>query len=306
MLNYPRLLPADFTGADDCDGQAFCVLDRYPLGPLLSLDVGLPVSEARSLGDLERKLDGTIAAAVRYVQRGTEGARIALADVYGSSVPHDCAGTTPKATVKWVGALVRTTRPPQSGSALRRPDPPGQSRDFPSDRPRTEDVRGGLAGDVRPSPRSPLSDSSTRVVGREVPADTGSRGGACRVPVLVAKGATARRPARRRSDWSAGPGDRRPARRASTGPVVVEWTADESACEGGVLVRSLDQRSMSAMPVLFEQSERPACAWAEWTLTGQRHDPVRVGPSTAAGSALRTLSGRPWSANSPSTCSRVD
>jgi GDSL-like Lipase/Acylhydrolase family len=128
VLGYPRVLPPTYDNLPVELGHPFCVLDHYPLVG----DVGMPVSEAIDIDSFERGLNATIQQAVHAVatQPGFAG-RIAYADSYDVSIPHNCRGTTPNATVAAVelspgangigpGNVVSTAtfHPTTAGSAL--------------------------------------------------------------------------------------------------------------------------------------------------------------------------------------------
>jgi hypothetical protein len=64
----------------------------------LTVQVGVPVSDAILLDGFERSLNTTIAAAVSQVGT-TDRSRILLVDAYNASVPASCTGTTSGASV---------------------------------------------------------------------------------------------------------------------------------------------------------------------------------------------------------------
>ncbi|HST56013.1 MAG TPA: SGNH/GDSL hydrolase family protein [Solirubrobacteraceae bacterium] len=100
VLGYPRILPASYADVPVLDGTRFCVLDHYPV-PSLTTDIGMPVSQARQLDAFIVELNQAIRAAIDNVRRARpqQQAQLRFADSYASSVPHNCKGTTPNATV---------------------------------------------------------------------------------------------------------------------------------------------------------------------------------------------------------------
>jgi hypothetical protein len=100
VVGYPRVLPAAYKGVPTLKGSAFCVLDHYPV-PLATTDIGMPVAQAKLLDQFTVSLNSAIQNAVADVRRThpQQQAQLRYADSYSSSVPHNCKGTTPNATV---------------------------------------------------------------------------------------------------------------------------------------------------------------------------------------------------------------
>jgi hypothetical protein len=106
VLGYPRVLPATYRGVPVFNKSAFCVLDHYPwpfVPPVLwqTIDVGMPVTDAKNVDLFVRQMNTLIQAAIAHVRAESPGnaARIGYVDTYDASVPHNCKGTTPGATV---------------------------------------------------------------------------------------------------------------------------------------------------------------------------------------------------------------
>jgi lysophospholipase L1-like esterase len=99
IVGYPRILPDSYDGVPTLAGSKFCVLDHYPVFGVQ--DVGMPVSDAKDVDKFVTQLNATVQAAVDQVknQLGGDAFRIKYVDTYDSSVPHNCKGTTPHATV---------------------------------------------------------------------------------------------------------------------------------------------------------------------------------------------------------------
>ena len=99
VLGYPRILPATYGKAPKRQGTRFCVLDHYPLR--LSVDVGMPVSDAKRVDGFVQALNATVQRAIGQAQRERPDRRAQLryADSYSPSTPHNCAGKTTGATV---------------------------------------------------------------------------------------------------------------------------------------------------------------------------------------------------------------
>jgi hypothetical protein len=100
VLGYPRILPSSYKGVPRLKGSAFCVLDHYSL-PHLVIDAGMAVAEAKLVDAFSRKLNATVQDAIAAVRqaRPALAAQLRYADSYSVSVPHNCKGTTRKATV---------------------------------------------------------------------------------------------------------------------------------------------------------------------------------------------------------------
>jgi hypothetical protein len=70
------------------------VLDNY----FSKVLVGMPVADAKAIDKFEVLMNSAIRAAVSATAAKFAG-RIAFADTYDPSTPHNCRGTTPNATV---------------------------------------------------------------------------------------------------------------------------------------------------------------------------------------------------------------
>ncbi len=97
VVGYPRIFPNSYKGLPVYQGKAFCILDHYP--GVLTVNVGLPVSDAHAIDRFEVKLNSTIQQATMMAKYPANAARIKYADTYDSSVPRNCKGTTPHASV---------------------------------------------------------------------------------------------------------------------------------------------------------------------------------------------------------------
>jgi hypothetical protein len=96
VVGYPRIFPSSYKGLPVYQGKAFCILDHS--GPV-TVDVGVPVSDAQAIDRFEVKLNSTIQQATTMATHPADAARIKYADTYDSSVPRNCKGTTPHASV---------------------------------------------------------------------------------------------------------------------------------------------------------------------------------------------------------------
>ena len=99
VVGYPRIFPASYAGVPTLKGAPFCVLDHYP--GLVVSDVGLPVSDAQQVDAFVVDINSMIQGAVQQVRQslGSSAFRIQYVDTYSHSIPHNCKGTTPGATV---------------------------------------------------------------------------------------------------------------------------------------------------------------------------------------------------------------
>ncbi len=99
VVGYPRVLPPRYKGVPTLKGSPFCVLDHYDPG--FTVDVGMPVSDAKDVDGFIVAMNAMIKAAISKVKSASPGyaGRISFVDTYGPSVPHNCKGTTPQATV---------------------------------------------------------------------------------------------------------------------------------------------------------------------------------------------------------------
>jgi virginiamycin B lyase len=97
VVGYPRIFASSYKGLPVYQGQSYCILDHYP--GLLTVDVGMPASDARAIDRFEVKLDSTIQRATMMAAHPADAARVKYADTYDASVPRNCKGTTPHASV---------------------------------------------------------------------------------------------------------------------------------------------------------------------------------------------------------------
>lgn len=99
VVGYPRVLPPSYKGVPTLKGSPFCVLDHYDPG--FTVDVGMPVTDAKNVDGFIVAMNAMIKAAISKVKSASPGyaGRISYVDTYNPSVPHNCKGTTPKATV---------------------------------------------------------------------------------------------------------------------------------------------------------------------------------------------------------------
>jgi hypothetical protein len=100
VVGYPRIFPRSYSGVPSFKGAPYCVLDHYPI-PFATLDVGMPVADAKALDAFEVALNRTAQQAVGDVIASDSSlrGRIAFADTYSSSVARNCKGTAPNASV---------------------------------------------------------------------------------------------------------------------------------------------------------------------------------------------------------------
>jgi hypothetical protein len=97
VVGYPRVLPASYAGAPTFSQGAFCVLDDYPVPPV---EVGMTVADAQQVDAFEQDLNATLQRAIADLNGdGAVAGRITYVDTYSPSVPHNCQGTTPNASV---------------------------------------------------------------------------------------------------------------------------------------------------------------------------------------------------------------
>lgn len=107
VAGYPQVFPRSYAGVPRLLGSPFCVLDHevtpltvVPHVPVV-VDVGMPVKEAMKLGAFIDSLDSTIHRVVNDLVASNPSfqGRLRYADTEQASVPHNCKGTTPHATV---------------------------------------------------------------------------------------------------------------------------------------------------------------------------------------------------------------
>lgn len=101
VLGYPRVLPASYKGAPVLKGSPFCILDHYHNPPPVTVDIGMPVDQAKKLDAFTRKLNDTIKDAIRLARLAhpSQQSQLRYADSYASSTPRNCKGRTAHATV---------------------------------------------------------------------------------------------------------------------------------------------------------------------------------------------------------------
>lgn len=97
VVGYPRIFPSSYKGLPVYQGKPFCILDHYPVP--LTVDVGMPASDARAIDRFEVALNSTIQRATTMATYPADAARIKYADTYHASVPRNCKGTTAHASV---------------------------------------------------------------------------------------------------------------------------------------------------------------------------------------------------------------
>lgn len=101
---YPRVLPTSYTGLGKLHGSPFCTFDHlHGVGT-----VGMTVADAQIVAGFEEALNGAIQEAVNEV-KSTYPGRIMYSDLYPVSVPRNCKGTTPNATVTGLEISPRRT-----------------------------------------------------------------------------------------------------------------------------------------------------------------------------------------------------
>jgi hypothetical protein len=94
VAGYPRILPASYANPGKLKGQPFCTFDHLKaIGT-----IGMYVTNAKAVASFEVNLNATIQAAVSFVAKEYPG-RIKYSDIFPTSVPRNCKGTTPNATV---------------------------------------------------------------------------------------------------------------------------------------------------------------------------------------------------------------
>jgi hypothetical protein len=97
VAGYPKVLPDRFDNLGTVNGTPFCAFDHLRgVG-----SVGMPVPDAQQVASFENQLNGAIHTAVDITASAHPG-RIAYADLYPTSVPRNCHGTTSGATVAGV------------------------------------------------------------------------------------------------------------------------------------------------------------------------------------------------------------
>ena len=94
VAGYPRVLPSSFKGVGKFEGQPFCTFDYFKgVG-----DIGMVEANAKKVATFETNLNTAIQKAVSAASEEFPG-RVKYSNIYPTSVPRNCAGTTPNATV---------------------------------------------------------------------------------------------------------------------------------------------------------------------------------------------------------------
>lgn len=97
VAGYPEILPSSFKGVGTLNGKSFCTFDHVNhLGT--AFIIGMSVTNAQQVAAFEKKLNTTIQTAVSSVAKAYPG-QIKYSNIYPTSVPRNCKGTTPNATV---------------------------------------------------------------------------------------------------------------------------------------------------------------------------------------------------------------
>ena len=97
VAGYPRVFPTSYKGLGKLKGQPFCTFDHLSHAGWLAT-LGFYVSDAQAVAAFEQELNAAIQASVNAVAKAHPG-QIKYSDIYPASVPRDCTGTTPNATV---------------------------------------------------------------------------------------------------------------------------------------------------------------------------------------------------------------
>ncbi len=171
VLGYPRIFPSSYKGLPVYQGKQFCILDHYP--GLLTVDVGMPVSDAQAIDRFEVKLNSTIQRATMMARYPADAARIKYADTYDASVPRNCKGATPHASVAglvlsprfhgigpWYKALIGsgTFHPTDDGQRMMADVVEAAFNSFPRPAPApTANPGGGVTINTTPLPSQMLS-----------------------------------------------------------------------------------------------------------------------------------------------------
>lgn len=94
VAGYPRFLPSSFKGVGKLKGKPFCTFDHVTgIGT-----IGMLVTNAQNVAAFEVKLNAAIQNAVSAAAKDFPG-QIKYSNIYPTSVPRNCKGTTPNATV---------------------------------------------------------------------------------------------------------------------------------------------------------------------------------------------------------------
>lgn len=94
VAGYPKIFPSSFKGLGTFKGKSFCTLDHLTgVGT-----VGLLVTNAQQVAAFEVKLNAAIQNAVGVADEKYPG-QVKYSNIYPTSVPRNCKGTTPDATV---------------------------------------------------------------------------------------------------------------------------------------------------------------------------------------------------------------
>jgi hypothetical protein len=94
VAGYPKILPDSFNGLGKVNGVPFCTFDHVEgIG-----SIGIPLPDAERVAAFVADLNSAIHSAVDAVG-ATSPDRIKFTDVYPTSVPRNCRGNTPSASV---------------------------------------------------------------------------------------------------------------------------------------------------------------------------------------------------------------
>lgn len=94
VAGYPKIFPSSFKGLGTLKGKAFCTFDHLTgVGT-----IGMLVTNAQQVAAFEAQLNTAIQNAVSSANEEFPG-QIKYSNLYPTSVPRNCKGTTPNATV---------------------------------------------------------------------------------------------------------------------------------------------------------------------------------------------------------------
>lgn len=97
VAGYPQIFPSSFKGVGKNGGQPFCTFDHINHAGTAFI-VGMTVTNAQQVAKFEANLNTTIQNAVNAAAKAYPG-QIKYSNIYPTSVPRNCKGTTPNATV---------------------------------------------------------------------------------------------------------------------------------------------------------------------------------------------------------------
>ena len=106
VVGYPRVLPPSYTKAPKINGNTTCVFNDYYLPGGSTFLTAMTESNAIAVNKFMVRLNAVIQAAVAQVAVNYPD-QIKYADTYSVSVPRNCTGTTPGATVN--GLMLQST-----------------------------------------------------------------------------------------------------------------------------------------------------------------------------------------------------